>query len=194
MFFDGWNPLARIVLVGGAAYVAVLVILRLSGKRSLAKLNAFDLVVTVALGSALATTLLSADVALIEGVAAFAVLSAAQFMVAWISVRSKRVRRLVKSDPTVLVLAGRILDHRLREQRVSRGEVLQAVRASGAGDLTLVEAVVLETDGTLSVISADRAGDGGALVDVERPDVRGAELLMDDGVGVDDASRDDVSR
>jgi uncharacterized membrane protein YcaP (DUF421 family) len=74
MFFDSWFGLLRVVVVGTLAYVALVVLLRASGKRTLAKLNAFDLIVTVALGSTLATVLLSKSVALLEGLVAFILL------------------------------------------------------------------------------------------------------------------------
>lgn len=155
--------------IGAVAYLALLVLLRVSGKRTLAKLNAFDLVVTVALGSTLATILLSSDVSLSEGVAALALLVAAQLAVAWSSVRASRIRRLVKAEPTLLVHDGRVLEDRLRRQRVVVAEVRQAVRASGVGDLSLVAAVVLETDGSMSVITTSQRGSGDALADVTVP-------------------------
>src|SRR4051794_24742339 len=55
MFFHSWAALGRVLLVGPLAYVALVLLLRVSGKRTLTKLNAFDLVVTVSLGSTLAT-------------------------------------------------------------------------------------------------------------------------------------------
>lgn len=61
MWFDSWSDLARVLAVGASAYVTLVVVLRAAGKRTLAKLNAFDLIVTIALGSTLATILLSAD-------------------------------------------------------------------------------------------------------------------------------------
>lgn len=61
ILFQSWSGLGRVTIVGLTAYLALVLMLRVSGKRSLAKLNAFDLVVTVALGSTLATTLLSKD-------------------------------------------------------------------------------------------------------------------------------------
>lgn len=70
MIFQNWGGIGRTLLVGVLAYVALILLLRLSGKRTLAKLNAFDLVVTVAIGSTLATILLSESVALAEGVVA----------------------------------------------------------------------------------------------------------------------------
>ncbi|MEZ5411118.1 MAG: DUF421 domain-containing protein [Acidimicrobiales bacterium] len=169
MFFDSWAQMGRVPAVGVLAYVALLVLLRLSGKRTLAKLNAFDLVATVALGSTLATILLSSDVSLLEGIAAFAVLVGAQLAVAWSSTRAPIVRRLVKAEPTLLVHDGQILADRLRQHRVVVEEVRQAVRASGVGDLALVAAVVLETDGSLSVVTQSQKGCGDALAGVAVP-------------------------
>ena len=81
MLFDSWTGLGRVVLVGALAYVALVLLLRISGKRTLSKLNAFDLVVTVALGSTLATVLLSKSVALAEGVLALGLLIFLQYAV-----------------------------------------------------------------------------------------------------------------
>ncbi|MFN2441460.1 MAG: DUF421 domain-containing protein, partial [Thermoanaerobaculia bacterium] len=67
MFFDDIQGLIRVFVISILAYVALVLFLRVSGKRTLTKLNAFDLVVTVALGSTLATIILSKDVALAEG-------------------------------------------------------------------------------------------------------------------------------
>ncbi|ONF70470.1 DUF421 domain-containing protein [Amycolatopsis keratiniphila] len=166
MFFDSWAGLGRVLLVGVPAYVLLISVLRLSGKRTLAKMNAFDLVVTVALGSTLATILLSADVALAEGVLALALLIGAQFAVAWSAVRSRKLRETVRAAPTLLVWQGAFRTQAARDQRVSRPEVLQAIRSQGMGGLDQVTAVVLEADGSLSVISTAEAGDLSALDDV----------------------------
>jgi uncharacterized membrane protein YcaP (DUF421 family) len=156
MFFDGWSGVVRVVVVGACAYVALVLLLRGSGKRTLAKLNAFDFVITVALGSTLATVVLSSSVALVEGVAALALLVALQYVVAWASVRSRRVERLVKSEPTMLYRNG-FLDEAMRRERVTTDEVIQAARGQGHADLGSVGAVVLETDGTLSILDGPPA-------------------------------------
>ncbi|QIX53949.1 YetF domain-containing protein [Rhodococcus sp. DMU1] len=169
MWFGAWSELVRVLLVGSAAYVALVVVLRVSGKRTLAKLNAFDLVVTVALGSTLATILLSADVSWAEGTVALILLAALQYLAAMVSSRWPRGRTVLTARPTVLVDRGTVLEAALRQQRVSPAEVRQAIRASGAGDLSRVAAVVLETDGSLSVIGREQFGDGSALQDVARP-------------------------
>jgi hypothetical protein len=104
MWFDSWSDLVRVVLIGAGAYVTVVAVLRVSGKRTLAKLNAFDLVVTVALGSTLATILLNTDVSWAEGAVALALLAGLQFLVAWSSRALPAGRAIVTARPTLLLL------------------------------------------------------------------------------------------
>ncbi len=129
-------------------------------------MNAFDLVVTVALGSILATVLLSADVTLAEGAAALILLVLAQFAVAWSAARSARLRWLIKPKPTLLAWDGQLIADKLRSERVTDGEIRQAIRSTGHGDISDVGAVVLENDGSLSVIAVADLGDSTALADV----------------------------
>jgi uncharacterized membrane protein YcaP (DUF421 family) len=152
MFFDGWSGIWRTLAVGGAAYVGLVFLLRISGKRTLSKMNAFDLIVTVALGSTLATVLLNRSVPLVEGLFAFALLIGLQFLITWLSVRSRRFQDLIKSEPSLLVRDGAYLPGALRRQRVTREEIDAALREQGHAGMESVTAVVLETDGSLSVL------------------------------------------
>ncbi|MBV1691436.1 DUF421 domain-containing protein [Novosphingobium sp. G106] len=163
MLFDTWQGLLRIVVMSAMSYPALILILRLTGKRTLAKMNAFDLVVTVGLGSTLATVILSKDVALVEGVLTFALLTLLQLAVALSARRYVLISRLVKSNPRILFCDGQFIEHALRDERVVRGEIEAAVRGAGIGDLAAVAAVVLETDGSFSVISRRSAGARTAL-------------------------------
>lgn len=148
MWFDSWSDLVRILVVAPVAYLSLLLALRLTGKRTLSKLNAFDLVVTVALGSTLASVILSSEVSIAEGVLALSLLVALQYAVTWCSVRSDTV----KAEPTLLY-RNSFLDGAMRSQRVTHEEVHQAARAQGRATLADVGAVVLETDGSLSILS-----------------------------------------
>lgn len=154
MLFRDWTSLFRVLLVGSLAYPALVLFLRVSGKRTLAKLNAFDLVVTVALGSTLATVLLNRSVSLAEGLMALLLLIGLQFLVAWLSVRSPRFSDLVKSEPTLLLHQGQLLQAAMRRQRVTQPEMLAALRSGGLAGPEAAESVVLETDGTMSVVPA----------------------------------------
>ena len=158
MLFASWTDLGRVLIVGPLAYLALVLFLRVSAKRTLTKLNAFDLVVTVALGSTLATILLSKSVSLAEGMLALGLLIALQFAITWSAVRSPWFAGLVKSEPTLLVRQGQFLDGALRVQRMTREEVLAALRTNGTADLAQVAAVVLETDWSISIISGGAQG------------------------------------
>ena len=163
MWFDSWQDVIRVVAVGAAAYSFLIVILRVTGKRTLSQMNAFDFVVTVALGSTLATILLSKDVSWAEGAIALALLAALQFLVAWAAVRWRALRKAVTSQPVVLVSDGVIDADAVRRSRLTESQVTQAVRSAGFGDVALVGAVVLEPNGTVSVIGKDSLGKGSAL-------------------------------
>jgi uncharacterized membrane protein YcaP (DUF421 family) len=106
------------------------------------------------LGSTLATVILSNDVALAEGVLAFAVLIGLQLVVTWLSVRSAAVRKLVKAEPRLLFYRGDFLHAALRAERVTQEEIRAAVRAEGHSSMERVGAVVLETDASFSVLGS----------------------------------------
>ena len=169
IFFTDWAGIWRTLIIGVAAYVGLMLLLRISGKRTLTKMNAFDLVVTVALGSTLATVLLSKSVALADGLTAFALLIGLQFSITWLSVRSKKVGQLVKADPTLLIYQGEFLRAAMRAERVTEHELLAALRQHGVASVAGAAAVVLENNGELSVLQQSARGPGSALHDVPRP-------------------------
>jgi len=157
MWFDNWSDLWRILAITITTYAVLVLILRGAGKRSLSKLNIFDLVVTVALGSTLATIMLSKDVTFAEGALAFAVLCGLQWSVAWLSLRSDWFKRMIRSEPRMLFDNGRFLDRAMSDERILRQEIDAEIRNHGFGDRESIAAVVLETDGTFSVIAKENA-------------------------------------
>ena len=169
MFWREAEDLLRVAIVTPLAYGALILILRISGKRMLSKMSAFDLVVTIALGSTLATILLSKDVTLSEGIAAFALLIGLQYAVACTAARSKRFRRIIKSEPTLLLFHGEILRDACRRENVSDEAVIAELRKQGVSRVQEVAAVVLEADGQLSVIRGSSEGAPTTLGDVASP-------------------------
>ena len=168
MFFSGWDGLIRTLIVGVLAYAGLIFFLRISGRRTLSKMNAFDFVVTVALGSTLATILLSKNVALAEGMLAFALLVGLQYAVTWSSVRAQWVKQLVTGEPMMLLYRGEILPAALRRARVTEDEIRAAVRSSGVRSLDGIDAVVLETDGSFSVVTQGAENGQSSLEGVQR--------------------------
>ena len=156
LFFQGWFILFRTVLIGVLAYFSLVLILRVSGRRTLSKMNAFDFVVTVALGSTLATILLNRNVALAEGVVAFMVLVGLQYAVTWTSVRVSWVRKKITGEPLMLLYHGAYLEKAMLKSRITHAEVDSAVRSAGLTSLQQARAVILETDGSFNVVKDSR--------------------------------------
>jgi uncharacterized membrane protein YcaP (DUF421 family) len=151
------SALLRTVVIGVLAYVVLLVFLRVSGKRTLSKMNAFDFVVTVALGSTLAAVFTQPDVSLTQGVVALSLLVALQFVNTFLAVRWPGYQRLLKAQPTLVFFRGKPLDDAMRRQRLTLDEVLEAIRQQGHAQPGEIDAVVLETEGSLSVLKSDAA-------------------------------------
>ncbi len=144
--------LLNTLIVGISAYISAIFLLRLSGKRTLSKWNAFDFVVTIALGSILATTLVSTKTSFFQGMLAFSVLIFFQYIITWIAVRSPVVQKFIKAEPTLLLYQGKLQYSVLKQERVNEAEVFAALRSQGVASTETVEAVILETDGSFSVI------------------------------------------
>jgi uncharacterized membrane protein YcaP (DUF421 family) len=175
-FFAGWEAVLRVIVVGIAMYASLVVFLRLSGSRTIASMNAFDFIVTVALGAVFGRALTANSVALVEALTAFALLILLQYIAAWLQTRWPRFERALKNDPTLLYFRGEFLRDAMRDQRVTETELRGAVRKESVGSMDEVEALVLEPDGKVSVITS--VGDGSALVSIV-PDERTTQSLSE---------------
>ncbi|HSR05092.1 MAG TPA: YetF domain-containing protein [Proteiniclasticum sp.] len=155
IFIGSSDYIIRMLLVGVLSYFLLILIIRITGKRTLSKMNAFDLIITVALGSSFATVILDTSIALLEGMAALGLLILLQYVITFTSVRSKAVRKLIKSDPTLLYYHGLFIEKNMKKERISKDEIDQHVRNNGYSSYKDVSAVVLESDGSLSVLGSD---------------------------------------
>lgn len=152
IFFDTWESIFRTFIITLLAYFSLLILLRVSGKRTLSKMNAFDLVVTIAIGSTLATVLLNKAVSLADGLLAFALLIGLQFLITFWAVRSKKISNWVKGTPALIVYDGEMLPKAMKKERVNEDEVYAALREHGVASIKDAKAMIVETDGSLSVI------------------------------------------
>ncbi len=163
MWFDNWPEIGQIALTTLVVYFALIAILQIAGKRSIAKLNIFDLVVTVALGSILASVMLTRSLSVADGLAAFIVLAGLQYLVTFLSVRFGWFKQVIRSDARILLKDGKFLEDEMKKERVTHGEIEAAIRGKGHGEIENIAAVVLETDGSFSVIEDPPASQYSAL-------------------------------
>ena len=168
--FENMNPFLEVIITGIVAYISVIAILRFSGKRTLAKWNSFDFVVTIALGSVLASSLLSNKDEFGKGILGFALLVLFQYVITWISVRSSVIQKLIKAEPALLLYRGEMQYDMMKQERIAEGEILAALRTSGVSAIEDADAVILETDGSFSVIQNIDDSSGSALKDVREFD------------------------
>ncbi|TGC09401.1 DUF421 domain-containing protein [Methanolobus halotolerans] len=168
LFFSSWEKILRIVVLGVCGYIVLVLLLRTTGQRTLSKLNAFDFVITVALGSTFGTLLLSSDTQLIDGIMAFGVLVGLQFSVSWLTVRSDTVKRVVKNEPKLVYYKGNYLIGNMKKVRIVKEEIEQSIRSTGHSSVRDVDAVVLETDGGLSIISKG-SNESIEVLNIEKP-------------------------
>ncbi|WOD38461.1 DUF421 domain-containing protein [Nodosilinea sp. E11] len=154
-FYGGIEPLVRIVVIGTLAYFSLLILLRISGKRTLAQLNAFDFVITIAIGSTFGRLITAKGVSLAESVTAFFTLIFLQYLVSWFIVRSSKFDKLITADPSLLYFRGQFLRKAMKEQRVTQSQLLAVVRENKIGALEHVEAIVMESAGTIAIVKKE---------------------------------------
>lgn len=168
IFFDNWQTLFRTFVITILAYLAMIFLLRVSGKRTLSKMNAFDFIVTIALGSTLATISLSKEVALAEGVLAFFLLMFLQYAITWLSVRSKKVKNLITNSPALLLYKGELNQKVLKRERITREELNVSLRKKGVANLNDIEIIVLETTGEMTIVLKAQSSVAEILKDVKQ--------------------------
>jgi len=143
-----FDIVVRTVLV----YLALLVGLRLAGKREIGQMTVFDLVVLLLLANAVQNAMVGPDTSLTGGVLAAFVLLAVNAAVAQLRLRWPGLRRWVEGTPTLLVLRGEVIPEHLRREGLDQETLEAALREHGLADISQVEMAVLEVDGMISVV------------------------------------------
>ncbi len=154
IFEQTWlDTLVRGFLLAVASLCWIVVLIRINGLRSLSKMTNFDFVMTIALGSLVASASQSSDW---NGFVQALVAMAALFFVQWLAARLRRrfpaFEEASQNTPTLLMRDGGFLDAALERTRVSRSEIVAKLREANVLDISKVRAVVLETTGDVSVL------------------------------------------
>jgi len=153
-FTTDFTTLAAIAITTVGIYAAVILYTRIFGKRSFSKMSSFDFAMTVAVGSLIATTILSHSVSLLEGIFGCFMIYVIQLLAA-ISRRWKPFRDAIDNSPLLLMEGSTILEDNLRKARVSKGDLRFKLREANILSLSEVKAVVFETTGDIIVIHSE---------------------------------------
>ncbi len=163
-FWTGWPVIWHTLLIGIIGYLALVLMLRGTGPRTMAQMTPLDFVIAVTLGSAFGRVLTAKDVPLAQALVALALLVVLQWVLAAMRARWRFARRTLDSPPVLLYYDGEMQAHALRKHRLTEIDVHTAARQSGQGSLADVQAVVLQQDGSLGTIVTDAMGDGSSLL------------------------------
>lgn len=165
--FSSWESVLGTMMMTFLAYISIVILLRVSGKRTLSKMNAFDFIVTIALGSALASVSTNKSVTLADGLAVFGVLIFMQFLLTWLSARIRSFKKIITSKPSMLLYKGQLLEENMRKERVTVEEINNSARKKGYSNLDELDIVILETTGEITIIK-DLSEPADTVRDVER--------------------------
>ncbi|SDS23354.1 YetF domain-containing protein [Gramella sp. MAR_2010_147] len=146
-----WNSMIAILLTAIGIYIAIIIFTRIAGKRSFSKMSSFDFAMTVALGSMIATTVLSKSVSLWDGVVGLGIIYILQISVALLR-RFQVVQKMVDNAPLLLMEGEEIFEENLKKARVTESDLRSKLREANVIRLKEVRAVIFEATGDISVL------------------------------------------
>ena len=173
-FWSGWEPLLRILVVGSISYVALVLLLKVSGKRTLTRMTAFDFVITIAIGSSFGRILTAEIISIAESVTTFVLLILLQSLFSYFELNSRVFKTFTSARPSLLYYDGKYLKKNMRKARIRKDALEWATRKKGFDNLEKVKAVIFEIDESFSVIANSKSSDDPnykSLVEKE-PDLR----------------------
>lgn len=154
-FFPGGHVLLQIVVRTSVIYLLVLIGVRLSGKREVGQMTPFDLTLLLLLSNSVQNAMTGPDTSLLGGAVAAGTLLILNYLVADVSGGSKRFRRLIEGEPSLLVHDGKIIESHMAREHVSMDELHRALREHGINSCDQVALAVLEVDGSISCLKYD---------------------------------------
>jgi uncharacterized membrane protein YcaP (DUF421 family) len=150
-----------------AVYLVLIALLRVAGKRQLAQLNAFDLVVLLLLSNVVQNAIIGNETSLLGGLLGAVILIGANYGLVALSFRRPRVNRLLQGTSTTLYEDGHVREQNLRHELMTREELVAALRRQGM-ELEDVEQVALTPEGTFDASPKPKAGIDDVLAALQR--------------------------
>jgi len=138
-------------------YLFLVLVLRLAGRRELAQLNSFDLVVLMMLANTVQNATIGNDNSLVGGLIGVSALLLVNYVVVRLLYVRPRLDRVVEGGPTLLIKDGKVLRRNLAKEAISEGQLMEAVRKQGLATVGQVAEAVLETGGVISVVPTTTA-------------------------------------
>lgn len=149
------STVVQMCIAAVCIYFYIMLVTRVTGKRTFAKITSFDFAVTIAMGSILADAVNKPVPNFMAALVSLALLAALQVLFAKLTSKSSSIEKLATNQPSFLMRDGVIIESNLKKCLVSRLELMGKLREANVLQLSHVKAVVFETTGDISVIHAD---------------------------------------
>ena len=163
-------------------YFAILISMRIMGKRQLGEMEISEFIVAALIADLAATPLQDIGIPLLNGLVPIVIMFCFEIIIAGLNMRSVKLRKLTYGRPELIIRDGRIIREAMRKNRFTLDELMQELRAQGLTDTAQVEYAVLETNGQLSIIL--KSGDQPATASqmgVDGDDVSYAHIIINEG-------------
>ncbi|MCP9237449.1 DUF421 domain-containing protein [Lewinella sp. JB7] len=153
-----WPLLLETVASVFFIFTAIVILVRISGLRTFAKMSSFDFASTIAIGSILASVVMSSETSLVKGVVALGTIMLFQQIFAGLKIRWDTFQQISENSPTLLMDGTTFLQDNMKKTGVSRSDIIAKLREANVIRLAQVKAVVLETTGDISVLHQEEGG------------------------------------
>jgi uncharacterized membrane protein YcaP (DUF421 family) len=150
--YPTWSGALAIAAKTAVIYAFLIVGLAFLGKRALGQMNIYDLVVIIVVANAVQNAMVGNDTSLVGGLVAASTLLVLNKAVTSLLARSPRVEQVLVGEPIVLVTDGHLVEKNLRRQGITEDQIMEALREHEIDDISQARLVVLEADGTISVV------------------------------------------
>lgn len=147
------NDYLEVILRTCAVYIFIVLAIRLFGKKELSQLSVTDLVFIMLISNSVQNAMLGSNVSLLGGVIAAGSLFILNSLLKLLSYRSKAISKFLQGEPVMLIHEGNIIDENLWKEKITIRELETAAREHGVADLKEVNLAVLETDGSISILT-----------------------------------------
>lgn len=144
-------PILGLVIRAAVIYLAVLILLRISGKRQMGQMSATEFVAILLISNAVQNSMNGGDNSVMGGLVLAAVLIALSTAISYLTFRSRFFSSVFEGSPTILIRHGKIIPGNLYKERLSEAELHILLRKQGIHDLKIISSGILEADGTLSI-------------------------------------------
>jgi len=152
LLLESWQAVIRVAITSIVFYFLLIFILKFLGNRSIGNFSVYDFVATLTIGSVVSSTLVFSEITFLNGLFAVVIFLLLQYFVSRLTSKWPRLNRLLNPSPKIVFFKGEFKEKHMKKARINRDEIYAAIRLQANTTSDQIYAVILETNGSLSVV------------------------------------------